>query len=167
MEQVTDPIEKVRQACQRRGGVSIKGLGRSFRIMDDSGNKELDFEEFSKGLNDYGLVDITEEDKRAMFDGIDKSGDGKIQFDEFLKKLRPPMSEARLAVVDQAFRKFDKSGDGVVTVEDLSRVYNVRNHPKYVSKEWTEKDCFSSFINSLECSDDKEWTEKDLLLKFY
>ena len=66
------------------------------------------------------------------------------------------MSEARLAVVDQAFRKFDKSGDGVVTVEDLSRVYNVRNHPKYVSKEWTEKDCFSSFINSFECSDDKD-----------
>ena len=74
--------------------------------MDDSGNKELDFEEFSKGLNDYGLVDITEEDKRAMFDGIDKSGDGKIQFDEFLKKLRVSFSQGAMLVTLLSFGNF-------------------------------------------------------------
>ena len=31
-------------------------LNRVFRIMDDNGSKSLDFDEFKKGLGDYGLV---------------------------------------------------------------------------------------------------------------
>lgn len=29
---------------------------RVFRIMDDDGSKKLDFDEFKKGIHDYGLV---------------------------------------------------------------------------------------------------------------
>ena len=29
---------------------------RVFRIMDDDGSKKLDFEEFKKGIHDYGLL---------------------------------------------------------------------------------------------------------------
>ena len=29
---------------------------RVFRIMDDDGSKRLDFDEFKKGIHDYGLV---------------------------------------------------------------------------------------------------------------
>ena len=31
-------------------------LYRVFRIMDDDGSKKLDFEEFKKGIHDYGLL---------------------------------------------------------------------------------------------------------------
>ena len=31
-------------------------LCRVFRIMDDDGSKKLDFEEFKKGIHDYGLL---------------------------------------------------------------------------------------------------------------
>lgn len=33
--------------------------------------------------------------------------------------LQPPMSESRKKVIREAFNKMDKSGDGVITVEDL------------------------------------------------
>ena len=33
------------------------------------------------------------------------------------------MSKSRLSIIEQAFNKLDKTGDGVVTVEDLEGYY--------------------------------------------
>ncbi len=55
--------------------------------MDDDGNKKLDFEEFKKGLHDYG-VEVSDEDAKGMFHAFDKDGNGSIDFTEFLENLR-------------------------------------------------------------------------------
>ena len=47
------------------------------------------------------------------------------------------MSKARLSLIDQAFKKMDKTGDGKITEADMKGVYDVRHHPKYKSGEWT------------------------------
>ena len=39
---------------------------------------------------------------------------------------KPPMSNSRMAFVHRAFHKIDKNGDGVITINDLKGVYNVR-----------------------------------------
>ena len=36
------------------------------------------------------------------------------------------MSDARKRVVAEAYKKLDKSGDGVVTIDDLRGVYDVK-----------------------------------------
>ena len=36
--------------------MALLSVNRVFRIMDDNGSKSLDFDEFKKGLGDYGLV---------------------------------------------------------------------------------------------------------------
>ena len=33
--------------------------------------------------------------------------------------LQPPMNKSRKELVNMAFNKFDRTGDGVITVEDL------------------------------------------------
>lgn len=43
-----------------------------------------------------------------------------------VKPLQPPMSKARITLIQTAFRKMDKTGDGFLTPEDLRGVYNVR-----------------------------------------
>ncbi|XP_016422752.1 calcyphosin-like protein, partial [Sinocyclocheilus rhinocerous] len=120
---------------------------RTFRIMDDDGSKSLDFQEFEKGLENYG-VSVGKDKAQQSFAVMDK--DGTINFDEFLEKLRPSMSSARKQVINQAFRKFDKTGDGVVTIEDLQGVYNSKHHPKYKSGEWTEEQAFRSFLENFD-----------------
>ena len=78
-------------------------------------------------------------------------------FKSFKKKVlvlfQPPMSEARKRLINQAFLKLDKTGDGVITVEDLKGVYNVKKHPKYLNGEWTEDQCLRVFLDSFDSHD--------------
>ena len=39
------------------------------------------------------------------------------------------------------FRKLDKTGDGIVTVDDLRGVYQAQHHKKFKSGEYTEGKC--------------------------
>lgn len=63
------------------------------------------------------------------------------------------MSQAREAVISAAFAKLDRSGDGVVTVDDLQGVYSGRAHPKVRSGEWTEEDVLRCFLDNFSSSD--------------
>ncbi|XP_041476093.1 calcyphosin-like protein isoform X2 [Lytechinus variegatus] len=150
-----DPIEKLRCQCLLRGSKGILGLGRVFKIMDDDGNKTLSFAEFKKGLRDYG-VPLEKPDVEKMFKAFDSDNSGSIDFDEFLIKLRPPMSQARKDVIHQAFHKLDKTGDNIVTEEDLKGVYNVKKHPKYLNGELTESQIFRSFLDTFDNPNEKD-----------
>lgn len=55
--------------------------------MDDNSSRTLDFEEFQKGLHDFG-VNLTDEEIKEVFKKFDKDSSGSIDFDEFLVTLR-------------------------------------------------------------------------------
>lgn len=38
---------------------------------------------------------------------------------EFLVGIRPHMSEGRKRIVNEAFKKLDRTGDGIITSDDL------------------------------------------------
>ncbi|KAG0421594.1 hypothetical protein HPB47_002556 [Ixodes persulcatus] len=146
-----DPVEKLRLLCLQRGSAGILGLGRVFRRMDDNGSGDLSREEFVKGLDDSGMSPFLEgEDYDKLFDRFDADGSGTIKFDEFMRAIRPRMTPSRLALVEKAFAKLDRSGDGQVTYEDMQGVYSVRNHPDYLNGEKTEKELLTKFLASFE-----------------
>lgn len=93
---------------------------------------------------------ILHQELQELFHAFDKDGSGVIDFDEFLLALRPPMSKARKDIINEAFNKLDKTGDSVITVDDLRGVYNVKMHPKYQNGEMTEEQIFTKFLNTFE-----------------
>jgi Ca2+-binding EF-hand superfamily protein len=79
---------------------------------------------------------------------FDKDGDGTVNFDEFLVGIRGQLNPRRQAMVDKAFLKFDKDGNGYIDINDLYGVYDVQMHPKYKSGEMTEDQIFMEFLSN-------------------
>ena len=46
-------------------------------------------------------------------------------------------------------------------------VYNVKHHPKYRNGEWTEEQCFRTFLDSFDTPDDKDGRVSIHALKNY
>ncbi|XP_046337026.1 calcyphosin-like protein [Haliotis rufescens] len=139
----------------RKGTAGIKSIGRMFKIFDDDGNRNLSREEFKKGATERGIK-LEEKEMEELFAEIDKDSTGFIEYEEFLKALRGPMSESRMDLVKKAFKKLDETGDGIVTDQDLVKKYDIKHHPKYKSGEWTATQCRRSFLDTFDIQDNPD-----------
>ncbi|XP_076810495.1 calcyphosin-like protein [Clavelina lepadiformis] len=155
LPETSDLIERLRLKCLARGATGIKDLGRTFRMMDRDRSKKLDFDEFKKGISNYGL-DMEPNELTNMFQAFDVDNTGKINIREFLVKLRPPLSISRQTAIQKAFQTVDRTGDGVITIDDLRRVYNAKQHPKYLNGEWSEDQTLRKFLEIFETPDDPD-----------
>lgn len=128
-------VEKLRLACLARSGTpGILSLGRIFRRMDDNQSGSLEREEFVKGLKESGLIE-SDEQMALLFQETDLDSSGSVSYNEFLLKVRHPLNDLRSKLVEAAFKKLDVSGDGKVTLDDISRIYSVRQNPDFISGE--------------------------------
>lgn len=160
---MTTPIEKLREVCLKRGVNGIRMIGRMFKTYDDNGSRMLDREELKNGLQEYGLS-MSKDELDQLFTHFDKDGSGSISFDEFLVALRPPMSNSRVELIGKAFAKMDATGDGVITIEDLKKHYDVSQHPKYKTGEWAKDKVLQEFLNNFQGdSTDSEVTKEEFL----
>jgi Ca2+-binding EF-hand superfamily protein len=51
-------------------------------------------------------------------------------------------------MVDKAYLKFDKDGNGVIEAADLKGVYNCKFHPQVISGKLTEDDVFLEMLKN-------------------
>lgn len=132
-----------------RGARGILGLQKLFKIIDDDDSKSLSLNEFSKVLKDFRL-DFTDSEAKALFGYFDETRDGTIDYDEFLHAIKGELNERRLKVIKQAFQKLDKTGDGVITLDDVRGVYDPKNHPDVKSRKKTEDQVLGDFLDTFE-----------------
>ncbi len=160
-------IEKIkRQIIERGGSTGIHGVSRILKIMDDSGDKRLSKEELKYGLKDFKVI-LSDDEVNMIFGYFDSDGDGSINFDEFLLGLTGPLNERRKKLVMQAFKLMDKTGDGQVTVEDLSGVYNVSLNPDVIAGKITEDEALRKFLDAFDSKEKDGIVTKQEFTDYY
>merc|ERR1719428_1366696 len=87
-------LDQVRKSVRQHGAVGISGIGRKFRIVDDSGDGHIDAEEFKKAMCELGFK-YSDAELTMLYKYFDDNNDGTINYDEFLGAVRPPMSLRR------------------------------------------------------------------------
>ncbi len=140
-------LDKIKSTLTAKGVHGIRSLGVVFRRMDHSKDHKLDRQEFMWGLRENGHV-LTPSEFERIFKFFDKNNDGKISYDEFISGLRgETLNQRRRALVQLAFKKLDKTGDGVATVEDLKVNYDVSFHPKFKNGQMSKEAILSEFLS--------------------
>ncbi|KAK7502238.1 hypothetical protein BaRGS_00006602 [Batillaria attramentaria] len=148
-----DPIERFKCLALKNGAAGIKTLGRKFRIMDYNGYRQPDWEEFYVGCRECRMTRMSREELREVFDCFYRDDSGTLDSEEFLAAIRPPMSKIRKQLVQKAFAKMDRTGDEVITIDDMIAVYDVTRHPKFKNGEMTEKQVLREFLKNFEAED--------------
>lgn len=52
---IEDIIEDIKTALKKRGTNGIRQLGRLFKVLDNNGNRQLEYEEIKYGLYEQGI----------------------------------------------------------------------------------------------------------------
>ena len=74
-------MDTVRATINRRGTYAIRGLGRSFRIMDTNHDHRLQPHELRDGLRRY-RVHLSDAEFEGLMKEVDRNHDGTVDFDE-------------------------------------------------------------------------------------
>lgn len=69
-----------------------------------------------------------------------------LDFDEFLRFLRGDINASRQAWIRKAYDKLDATCDGVVTVEDVAKLYDASKHPEVIEGKKTHEQIFVEFM---------------------
>jgi hypothetical protein len=55
-QSAADVMAEIKAALLGRGSMTIRGIGRVFRILDDNRNRQLEVNELLWGLKDFGIT---------------------------------------------------------------------------------------------------------------
>jgi len=148
----TTAIGKVREILTKRsGGVSsLKSLGLQFRLLDSDNSGGLVKAELEMGLDKFmrGFgVHLSKAEIDELFKLFDVDNSGTVTYDEFLKGIRGTMGPARVEMVKLAFGQLDQRGAGVVTLEDMARIYDVSGNPLVKAGKLSKVDALKAFMN--------------------
>ncbi|KAJ3259789.1 Centrin-1 [Boothiomyces macroporosus] len=97
-------------------------IREAFDLFDTDGSGTIDVKELKVAMRALGFEPKKEEIKKMMVD-VDKSGTGKIDFNEFLELMTQKMAEKdSKEEILKAFKLFDDDDTGAISFKNLKRV---------------------------------------------
>lgn len=103
------------------GESQIKALRETFLALDANGDGLLTFKEMKEGMGRCGLATIPP-DLQQIMEEVDSDGSGAIDYTEFLAATLDMKVFMEEDVCWQAFRVFDRNGDGKIDKDELRQV---------------------------------------------
>jgi Ca2+-binding EF-hand superfamily protein len=142
-------VQRLKKELKSRGANGFIGLQRKFRIVDDDNDKLINLLEFKKTMKEMNLNN-SDVELRMLFDHFDADRSGNIDFEEFIQGVRDPLTDRRLRLVQTAFHKLDKDGDGAVDASEIASLYDASKHPDVLSNKRTTEDIYTEFLDTFD-----------------
>lgn len=104
-----------------------RGLLLLLETLTTESTDYLSWKQFSSALQSCGLVI---QDIKTLFKAAEKNADNCVSIDAFLRGIRGPLSVKKKEMVEKIFYTvIDKDGDGVASIDDITRCYLAQKHP--------------------------------------
>lgn len=100
----------------------IKQLRNIFLELDQDGNGSLSTAELIEGLSRANISQLSNENLQELVQGLDVDGSGMIDYTEFLAATLDRQQYDSERLCWNAFRVFDRNGDGSITRDELAEV---------------------------------------------
>lgn len=152
-------IARLREVLAYRAGgfPHLQAMYRQFRIADRDHSGELTKEEFSVAMDifvNYFKVPFTAAEKNALFTFFDRDNAGVINYDEYIRAVRGDMNENRLALVQQAFGILDANNNGIISLDEIQKHYDVSQVPGVKTGKVSPEDAFKTFMGHYDSNHD-------------
>ena len=107
----------------------IADFREAFNVFDKDGDGRIAAKELGTVMRSLGQ-NLSEAEIQDMMNEVDIGGNGTIEFDEFLYMMSRQLHEGDTEeeIID-AFRVFDKDGDGKISVEELTHIMKNLGEP--------------------------------------
>ena len=86
----------------------------AFDMFDKKNKGSISIGDIIKIMRNFGYP-MTKEEARSMISNVDASGDGEVDFEEFVMLMEKQIHNLGEDPVLQAFKEFDKNDDGKIT----------------------------------------------------
>ncbi|XP_078423868.1 calcyphosin-2 isoform X2 [Cetorhinus maximus] len=138
----------LKEKLKKRGVLTMTGLVRFFHQRDQCGGGVLQKMELRQGLKEFHL-ELSNKDFESIWLVLDQDGDGEADYYQFIRVVIGEMNEFRKAFVRKAYMKLDPNKTGSISVNDISKFYSGRKHPKVLSGECSEQQVRAAFLDTL------------------
>ena len=149
VNKIEDLLGHLRSILTQRGYSGIMSMRRTFMIIDENSNKKITFDEFEKLFKKY-RYDLSPEEINNLFNYFDKDGSGFIDYDKFINGICGNLNKFRQDVLKQVFIKLDDDEKGYITVGQMRKEYNPKEHPLVRQGKRTEDEILAEFLDVLE-----------------
>jgi len=163
----TDRISQFREKVLERGGsAGIHSLSRIFRLMDTNDDRRIGVEELQIALEHYGLP-LSRDESEKLIHTIDKDKSGKVSITEFLLAIRGTINQRRQQMIDMAYGVLDKTGNGVITIDDIVGTYNVKHDPDVLAGTIPPDQALETFLSQFDTIDKDGVVSKQEFTDYY
>lgn len=152
----------LRQQLFDKGMTNVASLRKIFRMEDWTGDGCLNRDEFEHAMHKCGLF-LSASEISTVARTMDRNGDGRIDYEEWINSLRGSLNKRRVRMVDLCYATLkERAGSRSVTFKFLQSQFLVKEHPRVKTGLTEEEDCLRDFVEGLSDCIPKDGADREV-----